>query len=201
MNLLRGFKRPRTLAERYLERGLYALDHRKYDDAIADLTEAIAHEPENAELYTTRGFIYLQSNNADYLPYARADFEYALHLDSQQMVAQYGLGMMAYAAGDYHEAMRRFDLAREISPLRAEIYYYRALCRYQLGDPQGAVKEMEELARPLFAAGDPRHLDAAKWINVFKKAIKGPSASGRKSVLERAGQQELSNEEPPLLTS
>jgi hypothetical protein len=41
VNLLRGFKRPRTLAERYLERGLHALDHKKYDDAIADLTEAI----------------------------------------------------------------------------------------------------------------------------------------------------------------
>lgn len=152
-----------------MERGLYHLDKGEYDDAIADLTEAIAQEPVNSELYATRGFIYLESNREEYLDYARADFEYALYLDPEQWPANYCLGMIAYARQAYHEALRCFSVAREQAPLRSEIYYYRALCYYKLDDPLRAIDEMD-LALDLFVSRDSRKSDARKWLREFKKA-------------------------------
>lgn len=178
MGVLRRLASRRTLAERYLERGLYHLDKGKYEDAIADVTEAIAHEPVNAELYATRGFIYLEMDDESYLDYARQDFEYALYLDPDQWVAAYCLGMMAYAEQDYAGALRRFDAARDSAPLRPEIYYYRALCHYQLGEAQRAISEMD-VATQLFEPEDRRHLDAARWIKEFKKKPRQARLQGR----------------------
>ncbi len=171
MGVIRRLAGGRTLAERYLERGLYFLDKGDYDDAIADITEAIAQEPVNAALYATRGFIYQESNQQEYLDYARADFDYALYLDPDQWPADYCLGMIAFAAADYHEALRRFSAARERAPLRSEIYYYRALCYHKLGDPKRAIDEMD-LAIQLFEPRDSRKRDAGKWLREFKKAAK-----------------------------
>jgi tetratricopeptide (TPR) repeat protein len=172
VSLLRQLTQRRTIADRYLERGLYHLDKKKYDKGIADLTEAIASEDRNAELYTTRGFIYLQgylqADEADYLGYARADFAYALALDARQWVASYCLGMIAYAEEDYREALEHFTAAYEVAPLRPEIYYYRALCHFQLGDRSNAIKEME-FAIQLFGPEDRSHRDAVRWIKVFEK--------------------------------
>lgn len=170
MGFLRRLAQRRTVAERYLERGLYHLDKKKYDLGIADLSEAIAHEPRHAELYTTRGFMYLEADEEEYLSYARADFEYALALDPRQWVAAYCLGMMAYADGDYAAALDHFTTAYEIAPLRPEIYYYRALCHYRMGARQQAVKEME-FAMQLFGPEDRSHLDAARWVKEFKKGV------------------------------
>ncbi len=168
VGILRAFTGGRTLVERYLERGLHHLDTGEYEDAIADLSEAIAQEPYNAELYATRGFIYLESDNEEYLKYARADFDYALYLDPEQWAADYCLGMIAYAEEDYEEALRRFSAARERAPLRPEIYYYRALCHYRLGDPQRAAEEMD-LAIQLFEPRDSRKRDAKQWLREFQK--------------------------------
>lgn len=194
MGLLR-LSRPRTYAERYLERGLYHLDKKKYEEGIADLSEAIEHDPHNPELYTTRGFIYLEANEAAFLDYAREDFEYALYLNPKEMVAVYCLGMMAYGQGDYEAALTHFARAREIAPLRAEIYYYRALCYYELGNLQRAYDEMD-IAKPLFEAGDPRHLAAEKWFNKFKRELKSRSRASKKPKTEQPAAPI-----PPLTTS
>lgn len=161
----------RTPAERYLERGLWHLDRKKYEDALADLSEAIHHEPYNAELYTTRGFIYLESNRDDYVDYAREDFEYALYVDPAQWVANYCLGMLAYAAEEYNEALRLFTLARDHAHLHPEPYYYRALCYFQLGDPERARLEMNMAIQILEEQGDSRRNSAKRWRTHFNKAI------------------------------
>lgn len=162
----------KSLAERYLERGLYHLDKRKYEDALADMTAAIGEEPYNAELYTTRGFIYLESNNEEYLPYARQDFDYALYLEPEQWVAEYCLGMIAYAEEDYHEALRRFTVARDHAHLHPEVYYYRALCFYQLNDFEQAIKEMNMAHDQFVERKDSRKSSAKRWRTEFNKAKK-----------------------------
>ncbi len=191
----------RSLADRYLERGLYHLDKKSYQDAIADLVEAIAQDPFNAELYTTRGFIYLDSNRPDYLPYATADFEYALYLDPAQWVAEYCLGMIAYAEEQYDKALRHFTTARDFAHLHPEVYYYRALCYYRLGDPERALKEMSTAYDQFVEQKDSRKSFARQWKAEFKRAIRQkkalerPPASRRPSVAGPPGAYE-----PPRLT-
>jgi tetratricopeptide (TPR) repeat protein len=162
----------RTLAERYLERGLFHLDKKKYEDALADLTSAIGEEPYNAELYATRGFIYLESNKESYLEFARSDFEYALFLDPAQWVAEYCLGMIAFAEEDYVLALQRFSSAREHAPDHAEPYYYRAVCLYHLGHPVQALADMEQAIIIFAEQKDSRKRFATKWKTLLKRAVK-----------------------------
>ena len=162
----------RTLAERYLERGLFHLDKRKYEDALADLTSAIGEEPYNAELYATRGFVYLESDNEAYLDFAHADFEYALYLDPGQWVAEYCLGMIVYAEENYHEALRRFTVARDLAHLHAEPYYYLALCHYKLHDLDRAIFNMKQAFEIFEEAGDSRKRYAKRWKSEFEREKK-----------------------------
>lgn len=168
MGVLRLFS-GRTLAERYLERGLHFLDKKKYEDALADLTSAIGEEVLNAELYTTRGFIYLESAKEEYLDYAREDFEYALYLDPQQWVAEYCLGMIAYAGERFEEALRRFTVARDLAHLHPEPYYYRALCFFKLHEHARAINEMELAFQVFEQSGDSRKRLATRWKKEFEK--------------------------------
>lgn len=194
--MLRRLAGVRTLAERYLERGLYHLDKEEYEDAIADLTAAIGQEPFDAELYTTRGFIYLEADDERYLEYARADFDYALYIDPEQWVAEYSLGRIAFAEGDIHEAFRRFTLARDRAPLRAEPYYYRALCYHKLDVIDRATAEMQNALDIFVEAQDSRRREAKRWLTQFKKDAKRlkkqqqeswqpPALEGRPSLVER----------------
>lgn len=177
MGVLRLFS-GRTLAERYLERGLHFLDKKKYDDALADLTSAIGEEALNAELYATRGFIYLESDREEYLEYARADFEYALYLDPKQWVAEYCLGMIGYAEEHFEEALRRFTVARDLAHLHPEPYYYRALCFYKLHEHERAAKEMD-LAFQVFEQQDDRRKSQAKrWKKIFEKELRQLKKAG-----------------------
>jgi tetratricopeptide (TPR) repeat protein len=162
----------RTLAERYLERGLWHLDKKKYDDALADLVEAIHQEPYNAELYATRGFIYLEADDDEYVEFAREDFDYALYIDPEQWVAHYCLGMLDYADKDYHEALRRFTLARDYAHLHPEPYYYRALCYYQLDEPERAIIEMNTAIQIFEEQHDSRRSSAKRWRTHFTKAVR-----------------------------
>ena len=162
----------RTLAERYLERGLWHLDKKKYDDALADLAEAIHQEPYNAELYTTRGFIYLEADDDEYVGFAREDFDYALYIDPEQWVAHYCLGMLDYAAENYDEALRRFTLARDHAHLHPEPYYYRALCYYQLDEPERALIDINTAIQIFEEQHDSRRNSAKRWRTHFNKQIK-----------------------------
>ncbi len=163
----------RTLAERHLERGLVHLDKQEYSEAIADLVEAIALEPYNAELYSTRGFIYLESNNEAYLEYAREDLEYALYLDASQWVAEFCLGMIAYGQDELEEALRRFTLARERGgKKKPEIYYYLALIHYKSDDLVRASKEMDTALRLFREQKDSRKKFAQEWLAEFDKSQK-----------------------------
>lgn len=168
----------RPLAERYLERGLAHLDKKKYEDALADLTAAIGEDAYNAELYATRGYIYLESDREEYLEYARADFEYALHLNPREWVAAYCLGMITYAEQDHETALRYFSAARDLAHLHAEPYYYMGLCYYRLNDFDRAIACMKQAFEIFEESGDSRKGYARRWKTALEKEKKQLKASG-----------------------
>lgn len=158
-----------SVAERYYERGLYHFTKGKLDLALADLDEAVDHAPRDAELYTARGLILLQSGWPDD---AEADFAYALRLDPTQWLAHYGRGMHAFQNEDYQTAIDHFSRAQFIAKDRAEIYYHRAVAFYEMDNIPQAVLDMQA-AQELFENNKKRQSQADKWLKILEQAQSG----------------------------
>ncbi len=72
----------------FLNRGDDYLDEQAYDKAVADYTEAIRLDPENAVAYRTRGVAY---DNLEEYDRALADLTQAIQLDSNDAIAYWPL--------------------------------------------------------------------------------------------------------------
>ncbi|MBN1563750.1 MAG: tetratricopeptide repeat protein [Anaerolineae bacterium] len=153
-----------TTAQRYYERGLDHFTNGRWPAALADLDEALVHEPDNAEYYITRGLILLQMGEDGE---AEDDFIYGLGLDPTQWAAHYGRGMRAYKNAEYQAAINQFSRAQHVAPERPEIYFHRAICFFKMANATEAIRDME-FAQRLLDPDDKRHDQAKKWIDLFK---------------------------------
>jgi lipoprotein NlpI len=158
----------RARAQQHFERALRLYDEGESWLAIADLTEAIRCNRRRAEYYSARGLFWAEVGCFDH---AEADFEAALRIDPTEMIAHYGLGMVAFAEERYEDAVRRFAQAIECDPNRGECYYFRSVCHYHSGALEPAEIDMD-FARQLMAAEDPRQLDAARWLGMYQRERK-----------------------------
>jgi len=153
----------RAEAQSYYERGLRAFAMHNYEDALADLDAAIERAPGYTELYCARGVIAIE---ADKLPGAKEDFEYALTINKRLWLALYGLGTLAAGRNNWKEATDYFTQAQAIAPGRPEVWYYRAVAFYNLGEIDKAAADMKTALRWL-TPGDKRRSDAQKWLKIL----------------------------------
>jgi len=98
-------------------------DRESYENAIADLTYAIRHDPANAEAYAMRGTLYWREFNQ--LERAIRDLSEALELSPRRWDALLSRGLAHQAAG-------------EIEPALAD------LRRYAAGAPAGVSRDAAE---------------------------------------------------------
>lgn len=161
-----------TIAERYYERGLDELSKDRLSQALADLDQAVAQNPRNAEYYAARGLALLRDEwEAD----AEQDFAQALKLDPTQWLAHYGRGMLAFKEGDFTTALDHFSRAQRLAPQRPEVYVYRAASFFRAGNPREALADIE-YALTLFEPRDRRRELAGQWLEIFRRAAaKSPS--------------------------
>ena len=97
----------------HLDHGRACLDKGKYDDAIADYTEAIALDPNVATAYTIRGDAYAEKGEFDR---AIADFTKAIGLDPNDAITYYNRGYTYAKKGDEDQAIADFRKVLEIDP-------------------------------------------------------------------------------------
>jgi tetratricopeptide (TPR) repeat protein len=152
------------LDARYYERSLYHFEKGRYDQAIADLDEALAHDPDNAEYLAARGLMLALDKQYDA---AAEDFEEALAQDVTQWIVYYGQGIAAFDQNDFAEAIDQFSRAQQLAPERPEIYYYRAVTLYLNGDAGEARHDMT-VAQSLLDDDDKRQRVVKRWLNLFK---------------------------------
>lgn len=163
-----------TIAERYYERGLDELAKDRLSQAIADLDQAITHDPRNAEYYAARGLALLRDEwDAD----AAQDFAQALKLDPTQWLAHYGRGMLAFREGDFAAALDHFSRAQRLAPQRAEVYIYRGVSFFRAGNPGEAIADME-FALTLLDPRDRRRELAGQWLELFRRAAPAKPPAG-----------------------
>lgn len=156
---------PLSTAERYLERALAAYSAQKYDEALLDLNEALRYERNNAELYATRGIVLLDMGQPEE---AEKDFQKALKIDPSQWIIPYMRGKHAFENGNYDDAIAHFSQAQRFTPLRPEIYIYRAAAYYHKDEKKLAQQDIDS-ALQIMPSGHKGRGIARKWLAKIKK--------------------------------
>lgn len=159
---------PRYEADEYYKQALALIPKGQYDQAIDRMDKAIEILPTHAEYFATRGFIYLQDGVEEK---AREDFDRALKLYRFEMLAHYGLGVLAYRSRKYEEAVHHFNSAVAAQPERGESLYYLALAYHRMRNNPAARQWMQKAVAAFDKAGDKRKADAARWVKEFEKLL------------------------------
>lgn len=166
MGLAQLFGVSRYDADVLYRAGLEAYQKRNFDQAIDSLNKAIVMFPKQSEYYAARGLVYLQDGVEEQ---AREDFEQALRLYNLELLAHYGLGVLAYRHRRWEEAEASFQQACFIEPERAEVLYYLALSHHRQQQNTTALDYMQQAQRLLEQANDKRRTDAARWVKELQK--------------------------------
>ena len=131
-----------------------------YEQAVADLTEALALDPKSVGAYRSRTAAYL---NVGTFPQALADLDKALKLqpDSADVLAQ--RGMVQFQSGAYAEAVADYTRSLELKPDQAEVHFDRGVAHAGRGDLDAAVADCSEAIR-LAAGTDATLLAGAAYV-------------------------------------
>lgn len=109
--------------------------------AAAQLFNSVLQqEPHNFAALNGRGFVALQQNA---LPQAQADLQSSLSINPKQPFAQKMLGIVLGAMGHFDAAMQAFAAALALDVKDPEIYFNRANFRFQAGQVQDALADLD----------------------------------------------------------
>ncbi len=157
-----------------------ALDHyrrRNLDEAIISMNHAISTLPNHAEYYASRGFFHLEDDN---LPDAQVDFEKARQHNRYEMLANYGLGVIAYRGRHWEEALQHFNDAWAAAPARAETLYYLALTHHRMGNNITAQSWMRQAHEQFEAADNKKQSRSSeRWLRELEKLADAEAARAR----------------------
>ena len=133
---------------------------RIYDQAIADLNQAIRLDPNNAVAYYNRGYAYKLKGDYDR---AIADLNQAIRLDPNSVEAYISRGYTYYNKKDYDRAIADFNQAIRLDPNYAIAYNNRGNAYYNKKDYDRAIADYEAAMRinPNYDAAR-RNLEAAR---------------------------------------
>ena len=124
--------------------------------------------PTQAEYHATLGFFLLEGKDVFA---AKEVFQRALELHPYEMLANYGLGMIAYRDKDWVTAAACFTNALAAQPERAETQYYLAMISHRLGENQVALKWMKSAEALFVKTEDRRERHCQTWIREFERLI------------------------------
>lgn len=134
--------------------------------AIEKLNESIRLLPSNAEYWAARGLMYYELGADDL---AQADFERALRSFQGEVLAHYGLGLVALRDGRADDALKHFDAAYRLDPQRGETLYAMALAHDKAGHALDAVAWMERAYDRFDATGDKHKADAQRHLTTLRR--------------------------------
>jgi tetratricopeptide (TPR) repeat protein len=110
----------------------------KYDQALAEINQALTQDPRDAETYNRRGGIYtLQGHYAK----AVADFSKALELNPRYAKAYYNRALAYYYQGKYDQAINDLTKAIKLKPKDVASYNNRGLAYMQKGNYERAIDD------------------------------------------------------------
>ncbi len=125
---------------------------RDYEQALADMDEAIKLEPRFAGLFINRAF--LRHSLDDYYG-AMSDYDYAIELDPLNAVALYNRSLLRAEVHDYDRAIADLNQVLAIKGIDYRTLYNRAIVYREKGALKEALADVNEVieAYPSLAAG------------------------------------------------
>jgi tetratricopeptide (TPR) repeat protein len=124
--------------EAHKQQALTLARNAKYDQALAEINQALTQDPKDAETYNRRGGIYtLQGHYAQ----AIADFTKALELNPRYAKAYYNRALAYYYQGKYDQAISDLTKAIELIPKDVASYNNRGLAYMQKGNYERAIDD------------------------------------------------------------
>ena len=151
-------------ADEHYKKALMLYQLRELDKAIIEIGYAVELLPNNAEYHAARGFFFLEDGIDKE---ARKNFEEALKHYAYEMLAHYGLGMLAYRAKKWEESITHFTQAYHIEPERPETLYYLALAHHHQTNNALALSYMEQAASVFNDQQNKRN--AEKWVKELQR--------------------------------
>jgi tetratricopeptide (TPR) repeat protein/predicted small secreted protein len=115
-----------------------------YDRAIADFTQAIRLDPNNAKAYTERGDAYADKGDSER---AIADYTQAIRIDPNYAWAYNNRGLSYNDKGEYDRAIADYTQAIRLDPNYMETYYNRGLAYYNKREYDRAIANYTQAIR------------------------------------------------------
>jgi tetratricopeptide (TPR) repeat protein len=158
------------LPELYYNRGNLRAEAGDVAGAIADHGYALEMAPSHLDARVNHATLLLE---ADELEAALADVRAGLKVHSAQPRLLHTLGLIEQARGEIDAARRAFDLALRVDPGFAPALAGRALLRYDCGDVDGALGDLDDA---IALAGDDPDLLYNRGVAYLEAARPGEAA-------------------------
>ena len=155
-------------ADEHYRSSLSAFQRRDLRMAIAEIEDAIERLPNHAEYHGVLGIFLLEDKKGKQ---AKEAFERALSLHRYEMLANYGLGMIAYRKKDWRMAEDFFTRALAAKPGRAETQYFLGMVAHRLGQNDEAWRWMDEAGAGFAQTMDNRERHCSAWKREFQKLL------------------------------
>jgi len=189
-------ERAARLPELYIGRGRAYLGQGRYDEAIADFTEAVKIAPSSVEGYQWRGFAQgkkavANNNDKQLFTAAYSDFGQALANAGDSPEGHQRAEVLLYRAQTrrddptpnmtYKTAMSDLDDAKKIAPSRADLHYEASLTALQIVQALDTTKASYSSCRSSkakdYCQQDPAQLDTTR--KGLKETAKNESQQAR----------------------
>lgn len=168
MKLLANLGVSRYEADEAYKQALAAFRQQNFEQALTHINEAVARHPRQAEYHAALGWFQLERGDQ---ASARAGFDRARRINAYEMLANYGLGMLAYQDKRWQEAAGYFLDAIAAQPDRPETMYYLALVRHRQGDNERAMHWMRKAGAALSADDAERARQCQAWLREFAQLV------------------------------
>ncbi len=131
---------PALVAWAYANRCQAQETAQQYDAAIADCSESLRLDPDNARVLNLRGFAYFAKGDADS---ALADYGSVLRLDPTNAYAHSAMGNVFLGRHDYGRAIEEFNAALKLKPSDAFALAGRGYAYARQGDTAKALQDLD----------------------------------------------------------
>ena len=139
--LIDGETDPTKKAELYFGRGFIYFKKEDYDNAIADLTQAIKLKPENPGAHLGRGRAYFGKEDYDK---AITDLAQAIELNPKNQDAYLIRGRAYFGKEDYDKAITDLAQAIELNPKNQDAYLIRGRAYFEKEDYDKAITDLAQ---------------------------------------------------------